>query len=133
MLNEETLKALTKIRNAVESANPEQLELRERMIKLYHGYLHPNHGYLISLKYDLSHLYGRAAEYTFDEMPDLLLERKIELSRHLLRVADIVEPGLTRLRGTYIYTIYFDNEKNKTTLLFKFVKVKRGFFRSAQD
>lgn len=100
MLNEETLKALTKIRNAVESANPDQLELRERMIKLYHSYLHPNHGYLISLKYDLSQLYGRAAEYTFDEMPDLLMERKIELCRHLLRVADIVEPGLTRLRGT---------------------------------
>lgn len=106
MPHAETLKALTKIRSSVESVHPEQIEIRERMIKMYHGYLHPNHGYLITLKHALSQLYGRVEEYTFDEMPDLLMERKIELCRSMLRVAEILEPGLSRLRGIHTYMIH---------------------------
>jgi hypothetical protein len=103
MPHADTLKALNKIRGSVESVDPAQIEIRERMIKMYHGYLHPCHGYLITLKHALSQLYGRAEEYTFDEMPDLLMERKIELCRQMLRVADIVEPGLSRLRGNNFF------------------------------
>jgi len=90
---------MSKIKCELDFLDPEALEMKEQMIKKYHGFLHPKHAHLTSLKHTLSQLYGRAEEYTFDDMPDLLLERKVELCKHMLQIADIVEPGYSRLRG----------------------------------
>lgn len=34
-----------------------------------------------------------------EDLPDLLLERKIELNTQLLEVLDVIEPGYSRIRG----------------------------------
>jgi hypothetical protein len=36
-----------------------------------------------------------------DDLPDILLERKIEICKDILSVADVTEPGLSRLRGRF--------------------------------
>lgn len=86
---------------------PEQLIVAtEKLMKKYKSVLHPRHGFNISLKHSLIQLYGRAPGYTFEDLPDLLLERKIDMCRMVLEVADKVEPGLNRFRGLLLYEMH---------------------------
>jgi hypothetical protein len=43
--------------------------------------------------------------FFFTELTDKLLERKINLCTELLAVADILEPGASRLRGLLLYDL----------------------------
>jgi hypothetical protein len=43
--------------------------------------------------------------FLFTELSDRLLERKINLCTELLEVADVLEPGTTRLRGLLLYDL----------------------------
>jgi hypothetical protein len=43
--------------------------------------------------------------FLFIELPDRLLERKINLCTELLEVADILDPGATRIRGLLLYDL----------------------------
>ena len=60
---------------------------------------HPRHSLLLSVKHALAQLYGRVEDYSIEELPDLLLERKIELCRLVLNTLDVIAPGDTRMRG----------------------------------
>jgi hypothetical protein len=77
----------------------EAVENREALLRKYRSILHPKHAFLIILRCSLSQLYGRAEGYVLEDLPDILLERKIELCKDVLSVADVIEPGLSRLRG----------------------------------
>jgi hypothetical protein len=46
-------------------------------------------------------LYGRDEKYLLNTLTMEQLERKVAICRQLLDVADVVEPGLTRIRGMY--------------------------------
>lgn len=50
-------------------------------------------------RHSLSQMYGRVDEYLLDDLPDVILEHKVDLCRLLLQVLDVVEPGCTRVRG----------------------------------
>jgi hypothetical protein len=102
MPNLAVVRVLNILQMEAASLDADDIPAREALIKKYKGSLHPNHAHLTALKYSLSQLYGRVPGYTFDEMPDLLMERKIELCRHVLAVADILESGKTRIRGVYV-------------------------------
>lgn len=78
---------------------PQAIEAREQLIKKYKSVLHPKNAYLTILRSTLGTLYGKVEQYMMDELPDLLLERKIEFCREVLKVLDIIEPGYTRIRG----------------------------------
>ncbi|XP_059471580.1 uncharacterized protein LOC132194369 isoform X2 [Neocloeon triangulifer] len=106
MSNADTMKVMGVIQREIEALDPADLEVREQLIKKYHAFLHPKHAHLTALKHSLCQLYGRVAEYTFEEMPDLLMERKIELCKHMLQIADIVQPGYSRLRGMILYELH---------------------------
>jgi len=43
--------------------------------------------------------------FFFTELTDKLLERKINLCTELLAVADVLEPGASRLRGLLLYDL----------------------------
>jgi len=43
--------------------------------------------------------------FFFTELTDKLLERKVDLCTELLAVADILEPGASRLRGLLLYDL----------------------------
>lgn len=80
-----------------------KIQEAEKLIKKFKSVLHPKHVYLTSLRHSLLQLYGRAPGYTFFDLPDILLERKIELCRQVLEVVDVVKPGMNRFRGMYMY------------------------------
>ena len=41
-----------------------------------------------------------------DDLPDIILEHKVELCRLVMQVLDVVEPGLTRSRGMILYELH---------------------------
>lgn len=90
----------TEINQIENITEPEMvIELTEKILRKYKSVLHPRHAFNISMKHSLIQLYGRAPGYTFEDLPDLLLERKIEMCKSILEVADKIEPGLNRFRG----------------------------------
>jgi hypothetical protein len=44
-------------------------------------------------------------QFPCTELPDTLLKRKISLCTELLEIADILDPGATRLRGLLLYDL----------------------------
>lgn len=65
----------------------------------YHKVLCPNHYLLLSAKYSLCQIYGRIEGYLLPEMSPADVARKERYCREFLAIIDLLEPGLTRLRG----------------------------------
>ncbi|KAI5754356.1 hypothetical protein M8J77_007961 [Diaphorina citri] len=95
------------IEKEIESLNhiePDRvIEESERLLRQYKSVLHPNHAFLTILKHSLVQFYGRSDGYTYEDLPDILLERKANLCKDILIVIDVVEPGKTRLRGLMLF------------------------------
>ncbi|XP_966391.2 SET domain-containing protein SmydA-8 [Tribolium castaneum] len=87
-------------------SGPEGIEQREAIFRKYRSVFHPKNAYMTILRTSLSQLYGRAEGYTVEDLPDLLLERKVELCNQLLEVLDVVEPGHSRIRGVTLYELH---------------------------
>ncbi|KAI8125933.1 isoform A, Protein msta [Lucilia cuprina] len=83
-----------------------RLQETEKLLKKYRVVLHPLHFIMISLKQNLIEMYGRVKEYEMVELPDILLERKEELCRQVLRVMNVFEPGLSRMRAMILYELH---------------------------
>lgn len=89
-------------------ATPQAIEQRENLFKKYKSVLHPKNSYMQMMRSALGTLYGKVDGYILEDLPDLLLERKIELLQALLEALNVIEPGCTRMRGkTHIYTVLF--------------------------
>lgn len=54
----------------------------------------------------LSQLYGRVDEYELDDLPDVVLEHKVDMCRLLLQVLDVIVPGYSRERGMTLYELH---------------------------
>ncbi|XP_032672669.1 uncharacterized protein LOC116844767 [Odontomachus brunneus] len=80
--------------------------VRETVMKKYQSVLHPRHAFLTMLRHSLSQMYGRVDEYLLDDLPDVVLEHKIDICHLLLQVLDVVEPGYTRVRGMTLYELH---------------------------
>lgn len=76
------------------------------LYRKYRSVLHPKSSYMTMLRYSLIQLYGNSEGYTIDDLPDILLERKIELVQLLLEVLDVIEPGHSRIRGITFYELH---------------------------
>lgn len=87
-------------------AGPEGIEQRESIFRKYKSVFHPKSAYMTMLRSSLSQLYGRAEGYTVEDLPDLLMERKIELCNQLMEVLDVIEPGYSRIRGVTLYELH---------------------------
>lgn len=75
------------------------VEAREKLLKQYKTVFHPRHALVLQLKHSLAQIYGRVDGYSLDELPDILLERKMELCRENMAALDVVAPGMSRIRG----------------------------------
>lgn len=84
----------------------ERLQKYEQLFKKYSSVLHPNHFIQIGLRQSLIELYGRVDGYELDDLPDDLLEHKCELIRSFLKILDIVEPGMTRIRAQMLFELH---------------------------
>ncbi|XP_055593100.1 SET domain-containing protein SmydA-8 [Uranotaenia lowii] len=85
---------------------PERLENFERVFKKYRSVLHPLHFINTSIRHSLIELYGRIPGYEMQELPDILLERKITLCRDVLKVLNVLEPGKSRARAMIMYELH---------------------------
>ncbi|KAK0087191.1 hypothetical protein PV325_001560 [Microctonus aethiopoides] len=87
-------------------AGAEAIQIRENVMKKYHSVLHPRHAFLTMLRLSLSQLYGRVDEYELDDLPDVVLEHKVDMCRLLLQVLDVIVPGYSRERGMTLYELH---------------------------
>lgn len=79
---------------------PSVIELLECILQKYSGkVLHPNHYLLAWVHYSLSQMYGRVKGWSMAELSLDSLKRKEEICRRLLAIVDVIEPGLSRIRG----------------------------------
>lgn len=67
----------------------------------YREVLRPNHYLLLSAKYSLCQIYGRIEGYLLPQMSPEDVARKERYCREFLSIVDLLEPGLTRLRGEF--------------------------------
>lgn len=74
----------------------------EEFIEKYSQTLHPNNHLVVQAKLALLQIYGNFKGYALSELPDHLLKRKLELCYDLLELADQLEPGVSRFRGTLL-------------------------------
>lgn len=72
----------------------------------YRNVLHKNHYLNLSAKHNLCQVYGRTDKHMLHLMSEADLKRKEEYCRDLLSVIDILEPGLSRLRGVIMYELH---------------------------
>ena len=83
---------------------PDVIPRLERLLEKHSGKtLHRNHNFLITMVHSLSELYGRIAGWLIDDLSMESLKRKEKHCRHLLSVLDVIEPGMSRIRGEFIY------------------------------
>ncbi|XP_076662822.1 SET domain-containing protein SmydA-8 isoform X1 [Andrena cerasifolii] len=82
------------------------IQERETVLKKYHSVLHPRHAFQTMLRHSLTQMYGRVDEYLLDDLPDVVLEHKIDMCRLLLQVLDVIEPGYSRIRGMTLYELH---------------------------
>lgn len=79
----------------------------EDFIKKYRLALHRNHGFLLSIKWSLCQLYGNFDGYFLKYMPDILLKKKINICNTLIKIGNIISPGLRRQRGKLFIYFFF--------------------------
>lgn len=84
----------------------ERLQLGEELLRKYRSVLHPLHFIQTSIRQALIEMYGRVEGYKLPELPDVILEHKIDLCLQLMRVLDIVHPGKTRARALLMYELH---------------------------
>ncbi|XP_041982350.1 SET domain-containing protein SmydA-8 [Aricia agestis] len=85
---------------------PKAIEMREQLLNKFKSVFHPRHSLLLSVKHSLAQLYGRVEEYSIDELPDLMLERKAGFCRLVLQALDVILPGDSRMRGMMLYELH---------------------------
>ncbi|CAH0725550.1 unnamed protein product, partial [Brenthis ino] len=74
----------------------------EEFINKYSSTLHSTNHLVIQAKLALMQIYGNYKGYTLTELPDHLLKRKVDLCHELLEVAEKLDPGWSRFRGTIL-------------------------------
>lgn len=60
----------------------------------------------LSAKHNLCQIYGRTDKHLLHTMTPEMLNRKETYCRDLLEVMDVLEPGLSRLRGVIMYELH---------------------------
>ncbi|KAM7347903.1 SET and MYND domain containing, arthropod-specific, member 4 [Cochliomyia hominivorax] len=106
LLASEVVKILDKINNDLESIDVHNVPGLENFLKRYSDVLGPNHYLLHSAKYSLCQIYGKIENYLLPQLSLEDLQRKQRYCREFLEVIDVLEPGLTRLRGLIMYELH---------------------------
>lgn len=84
----------------------ENIHLCEQLLKKYLRILHSNHFLLINFKETLIEKYGWLLSNKVDEIDTNFIDRKVQLCQDVLKVLDVIQPGLSRTRAMLLYEIY---------------------------
>ncbi|XP_022118009.2 SET domain-containing protein SmydA-8 [Pieris rapae] len=82
--------------------NKKRPEDYETFIKTYSHTLHQKNHLVVQAKLALMQIYGSYEGYGLSELSDELLERKVEICHELLEIADKLEPGWSKFRGSIL-------------------------------
>ncbi|XP_076045910.1 SET domain-containing protein SmydA-8-like isoform X2 [Oratosquilla oratoria] len=77
----------------------------EQFLQRYKGALHKNHRFFIEAKYALVKYYGNYPDYKYYELTETQLQNKVEWCKELLKLADVIDPGKSLLRGTLLFEL----------------------------
>jgi len=97
---------VTRLFEEMETIDPNEVEGYESFLAKYRNVLHKNHYLNLSAKHNLCQVYGRSENHMLHQMSDAELKHKEDYCRDLLEVVDILEPGLSRLRGVIMYELH---------------------------
>ncbi|KAF4518907.1 hypothetical protein B566_EDAN006745, partial [Ephemera danica] len=64
------------------------------------------HYLMLGVKHSLSQVYGKVAGFLINDLSEEQLKRKRDICREILPVFDILEPGMSRLRGVTLYELH---------------------------
>lgn len=81
----------------------------EELIEKLAHLLHDNHFHLFALKHSLIQMYGHKEGYKLKELPDDLLQQKIQMCEQLLSILDHIDPNTMRLTlytGIVLYELH---------------------------
>lgn len=84
----------------------ERLEKCEQLLRKYRSVFHPQHYVQTGLRQNLIEMYGRVEGYQLQELPNVMLEHKIDLCRQVLNVLTVIHPGKTRCRAMLLYELH---------------------------
>uniref|UniRef100_A0A336MKR3 CSON000704 protein n=1 Tax=Culicoides sonorensis TaxID=179676 RepID=A0A336MKR3_CULSO len=90
----------------METIDHDEADGNEAFLSKYRNVLHKNHYLNLSAKHSLCQVYGRTANHMLQNMSPEELSRKETICRDLLEVIDVLEPGLSRLRGVIMYELH---------------------------
>lgn len=88
---------LNEVRRIIDDVSYYDVQKIEFLLRKLQLTLNPNHFLLMEVKQNLVALYN-----TMD-LTRKTLERKIDLCREILRVLEVIEPGISRLQGKLSY------------------------------
>ncbi|XP_037072819.1 uncharacterized protein LOC119093909 [Pollicipes pollicipes] len=74
--------------------------------------LHPNHYLILDLTYPLMHLYNSSEPLSREQ-----LDRKEQLCKQFLRIADVLTPGISRLRGIVLFELQQSTDAKGTYIV----------------
>lgn len=97
---------LDKLFDQLDSIDPHDVRGQEMFIERYGNILGSNHYLILSAKYDLCQLYGRAEDFLVDSLSEDLLKHKEDYCRDVLKVVKVLEPGLSRVKGIVMYELH---------------------------
>ncbi|KAJ1529909.1 hypothetical protein ONE63_006638 [Megalurothrips usitatus] len=95
-----------KLADESEALDTNDVSALEGFIAKYSPRLHPDHYALLGAKHSLSQVYGKVHGYLIHQLSDALLQRKLAICRDILRVFDVLDPGVSRLRGITLYEMH---------------------------
>lgn len=75
-------------------------------MRKYMPALHENHSILTSIRQKLLQSYGRVEGFEYNNLPLVLLDRKLLLCQQVMQILDIFHPGLTRSRALLLYEMH---------------------------
>lgn len=94
---------LREIRHQVNNSGS-QMDKIEMFIEKYSRILHQNHYLLIEMKQKLAAIIRHLGEMNSEFSKSVkLLKRKIELCKEIVPLLDILQPGISRLKGIALY------------------------------
>lgn len=136
------------VEDLIEKIGKELVELKrgsikqcERFLKKYEDVLHPHHFYMIDVKLALCQMYGHLEGQKLIDLTDDELNAKESLCLELLKLVDVLSPGMNRLRGVILYELqavfsvrsrktYLANDISKQELI-SHVKIVRKMLQEA--
>lgn len=102
--DEDVDKLLSKYQAIVNKSLP-NIKAQEEFLQECKGVFHPTHYIPIEVKYQLCLAYGRDDGYKLHEMSQQEAHRKLELCQEVLKILNVLTPGMTVVRGNILYEL----------------------------